>query len=496
MSLLLAVMLGCGYLSGRSVFEPEITSKNSISLLIESEPYDPLPTMDAGLTTAFDDLGTFRSAFIEAFLPGVPEHRIFTYRHDTPQVKFRSEINALAGYEYTHDEDFAYGYLYKGMRLNARINRNWGMRSIWYSGAFFGDSEYSVANSPLVDSFYKRNNDKIWIDNLAADIFYRNSSFYFALGRDKFQIGNSISGSIILSDRLNEYGFLLAEGSFGRFQLSLLHGTLISDAPLSIYNDAQANAKHYPEKYLALHQISYKAGDKIELFFGESLIYGDRGMDVNYLLPHAFWRVTEHNLQDRDNILIYGGANFKPGPQWTVYTNAIIDEMRYRELFGNWWGNKYAIQSGVSYQVPGARKPRVSLEFTAVRPWIYTHFLPWARYSHDKEALGYPKGSNLINYCAELDYPLPLMTVLNANISYTRQGSIGNSFTLNYIDEIPDIDNYQTKWLQGDIEDKLELTTTLKSSLFAHHKLMLGHSAVFDRENWKHQIYAGWQLTY
>ncbi len=494
---LLAIVLICfQYVVATSVFEPEIRSNSSVSLLIESNPYDPLPEMEPGLSTPFDNVQIFKSALIEAFLPGTPRHRIFSYAHETSHVQFRSEINALAGYEYTHDEDFSYGYLYKGMRLNAQFNNQWSMKSIWHSGAFFGDSYYSLAHSPLVNGFYKRNNDKIWIDNLAADISYRGEQFFFSLGRDKFQIGNSISGSIILSDVANEYGFILGEGSFGDFRLSVLYGNLISDAPLSLYEDELASSKHYPEKHLALHNISYKPRDQVELFFGEAVIYGDRGLDVNYLLPHAFWRVTEHNLQDRDNILIFGGANLKPVQNLTLYTNAIIDEMRYKEIFGSWWGNKYAIQTGAYYQVPGRDKPGFGFEITAVRPWIYTHFLPWTRYSHDGKALGYPKGSNLIDYTAELNYPLPFKSALNSKISYTRQGSEGNIFSLNYIEEIPDIDNYQVQWLQGNISDTFEIKNMLKSNFFAHHRLMLGHSASYDRKNWQHQLYAGWQLVY
>ncbi len=483
--------------SPSSIFHPEVHSSNSPSFLIEQQPYDPLPEIDDGLSTPFESLDIFYSALYDAFRLQPKRHSIFTYGFRANGIDFRTEINALAGYEYTHDEDFTYGYLYKGMRLNASINDHWRMRSIWYSGAFFGDSDQSVHSSPLVDSYYKTDSDKIWVDNLSGDISYKNDNFYLSLGRDKFQIGNSISGSIILSDTANEYGYFLAEASLGAFQLSLLHATLISDSPIPVYNDNNlANTRHYPDKYLALHQISYSWRDRLKLFFGESVIYGDRGMDVNYLLPQAFWRVTEHNLRDRDNILIYAGGSLRAHQKIKLYTQVIIDELRYAEVFGNWWGNKYAFQSGIQLGEPNAMKPRLTLEFTAVRPWIYAHYLPYSPYSHDGKPLGYPKGSNLLDYSIEFDYPLPMYSSLNCHASYTRQGSFGNHFSLNYHEEIADIDHTTADWLEGDISDTLAIQTMLKTSVFAHHKLMVGHKSTFDRTSWKHQIYAGWQLIY
>lgn len=480
-----------------SVFFPQVQSENSISLLLDGDEYDPLPEANLGLNTPFDSWAIFRDGLVDAFRISPAQQRIFSYRYQDQKLHFQSEINALAGYEYSDLADASFGYIYKGMRIKASINENWGMKSIWYSGAFYGDHREAAELSPLVDSFYKTSPNAIWVDNLSGDIWYRNPNFYFSLGRDNFQIGNSISGSIILNDRVNEYGYFLGEGSFGRFRLSLLHASLVADDTLHIYHDnIQANSKHYPDKYLALHQISYGIKDRFELFFGETLIYGDRGIDVNYLLPHAFWRATEHNLRDRDNIMIYGGTNFYPVDNILIYAHAMIDEMRYAKLFSDWWGNKYAVQSGISYLSPQSGKALLTLEFTAVRPWIYTHFLPWASYSHDQKALGYPMGSNLINYSAELHYPLPLSTTVNINTSYTRQGSIGNSFELNYLEEISDVDNTNTKWLQGEIEDRFRIQTSIKSSIFAHHNLLLGYGLEYDRDEWDSSIYAGWQLVY
>lgn len=488
-------ILEAGFTS--SIFKPSIRTEAKLSLLMNDDPYNELGNIAEGLVTPFDSLSAFKSSLIEAFLPAPSRRSIFQYGYRSSTLLFKSEINAIAGYEYSQTDDFSYGYLYKGMRVNAEINKNWKMRSYWHSGAFFGDAQSAVDHSPLVDGFYKTQSNSVWIDNLRADITYLTPWLQVSLGRDNFQIGNSISGSIILNNECNEYGYALAEGTFGRFKLSLLHGTLIADDPVSIYeHETVANSKHYPEKNLALHQITYTNTDRFELFFGESVIYGDRGLDVNYLMPQAFWRVTEHNLQDRDNILIYGGINLKPLAKTTIYTQAVIDEMRYKEFMGNWWGNKWAVQSGVSRFFGKEDKGRIGFEFTAVRPWIYTHYLPYTPYSHDSKPLGYPKGSNLIDYSAELNYSMNWQTSITAKASYTRQGSTGNNFSINYLTYVPDIDNTTADWLQGTVSDTFSLNTIVKSSFFAHHNILLGHKACYDKVSWDHLFFGAWQFIY
>lgn len=494
--LILALIILISVCRAQSILEPTIRSHSNISLLQEPELYDEMPIIETGLNTAFDDLPTLGASIIDALSLGPARYSLITYMYKKPRMVFDAEINFIAGYEHSNHPDFDYGFLYKGMRYQAQYNSNIRLRSLWYNGAFFGDTNSSLNHSPLVDGYYKINHDKVFIDNLVADLSYTHPNFRISLGRDRFGIGNNISGSIILSDKVNDYGYLFAEAQLGNFGIALLHGSLMADSLLAIYNNSHpANSKHYPDKYLALHQLSYRVPDKFDVFFGESIVYGDRGLDINYLLPHAFWRVTEHNLHNRDNILIYGGANIYPTKNLTWYTNAIIDEMRYSEILGDWWGNKYALQSGISYRKSSA-SPRFSVELTAVRPWIYTHYLPWSYYSHDRHTLGYHKGSNLLDYSAELHYPLPLQSSWNCHISYTRQGETGNNYALNYIQEIPDIDNTSAAWLEGKIHDKLSIQNIFKSAALAHHKLMLGHRSSWDKEDWTHELFAGWMFTF
>ncbi len=182
-------------------------------------------------------------------------------------------------------------------------------------------------------------------------------------------------------------------------------------------------------------------------FLGEHIVYGNRNFDLNYLLPLSFYRVIEHNLADRDNALIFGGLNFHFSKH-TFYTNFILDEFKKSEILGNWWGNKYAVQFGASFSFANYIK-RFGVEITAVRPWLYTHYILENKFSHDGISLGFPDGSNLAQTAAEMEFSLRKNLSLVTHFSYTVQGSVGNSFSINYKTREKDTAN----WLEGSKTD-------------------------------------------
>jgi hypothetical protein len=68
-------------------------------------------------------------------------------------------------------------------------------------------------------------------------------------------------------------------------------------------------------------------------------------------LSAAQYLLEDHrnNLQDRDNVLIFGGFDLKPSRRMTFYTQALIDELKYKELFSSWWGKN--MQCKAEYRI-------------------------------------------------------------------------------------------------------------------------------------------------
>ncbi|OPX28259.1 MAG: hypothetical protein B1H06_03595 [Candidatus Cloacimonas sp. 4484_143] len=408
--------------------------------------------------------------------PGIPRNSAFSFE-------------LYSGLDFISDTEDNYYFFYYGTYFSGSVNNRLRFYSNWWKGHFSLDQDYAHT-SYLIDSWTQSNSDstETYLDNITGRLQYSIAPWWdLSIGRSKYEIGSNIGGSIILSDECNDYGYLSTKFEFKDFSISMLHATLVADST----NDGK---KKFPNKYLATHKLDWHPSDRFNYFLGEHVMYGDRSIDANYLIPIGFWRITEHNLSDRDNVLIYTGFNWIPKDQQLVYSNFIIDELSVGELLNNWWGNKYAVQTGYSYDLKKNR--RISIEFTAIRPWLYTHKYIHTKFSQDDRSLGFPDGSNLIQFASEFEYSILDNLQINLHGSFTRQGSVGNDFSINYETRDKELDE-DTHWLEGEITNNILGRFVCNWSPLAHHRIKLAFIIQKTADDdWSKEVTIGYQARY
>lgn len=473
-----------------SIFDNRVKNRFAESLLHKSalnQSFEYVPAED-GFVHRFPSFREFGESFVEAFDIGSPRRALFSYRH--PDLS--ADFNIYAGYESNLHEDDSYGFLYKGWEVNAIALKKLHLHTDWYNGRFYGDPELSGTNL-LVNSWHKTDDRTITTDNMRGEFAYVDKKMKLAIGRNTFQVGNSLSGSVILSNLTNDYGYLLGEFKLGDFSFALMHGSLMADSVKTLTGSHYYDSKAYPDKFISLHQLNWQAGKNTELFLGESVIYGDRGIDVNYLLPNAFWRATEHNLYDRDNMMLYGGLNQRLPKDMLLYFQVAVDEFSYGKIFSSWWGNKYALQGGLELPLPYAD---LAMEITAVRPYTYAHYMNHTMYSHDGKALGYPKGSNIVDLTLQASVPIKNYVDWTCKLSLSRSGSEGSSWKDNYHDIFAgEIQTGEAHWFDGVITDEFTLQNSFYIPVMAHHRFLIGHEMKKSKEL-SHRGFAAWQFFY
>ena len=402
-----------------------------------------------------------------------------SYKNEFAEIR-NNLVIGFTGYSKKNND---HKFVYYGNSTTINIDNKLCLQSNWWNAHFDGDPKY--INDPIIDSWSHKEN---MVNNLSAKIHYLGKYGSTSIGRGKMQIGNNIGGSIILNDACNDYGYFSGKLDLGNFEISLFHSTLIPDS--------MNTEGIFDDKHIVLHQFDWKSKFDVHLFFGESVVYGNRNIDPSYLLPHAFYRIIEHNLRDRDNVLVYGGLNFTPnnGKRWILYGNLILDELNVREIFGNWWGNKYALQTGVS--TTWNSRLRTVAEFTAVRPWMYTHKFLVNKYSHDKISLGFPEGSNLIQFAFEFNFNIMRNLSVDVFSSYTKQGSLYNSFTQNYL-EVGNSNNATADWLEGDVTTTVKLLPVVTYKFLRLHEIKLGSELInLNEEFTDPSFFINYQFTY
>ena len=491
----------------------EITSQNHFSFLEERFDVDTYLQLKNGdvknftqTDLAITSWANFRDALSNFFSnEDIPSHFLEIHTHkklpnlmkdhsDTP-LRASFCFNLLTGADYVSNiaDENSYSFVYYGSKLFANIENTLYIDGYWWTGHFTGDEELFIT-SPIFDSWSQNSNDYLQtsIDNVSGKIVYMKRFGSLTVGRGTHVIGNNIGGSVILDDTCNDYGYFSGKLDFDKFSIALMHGTLIPDST-NVNDLGEPIYKDYNDKYIAVKKLDWKPNQKIHIFVGEEVIYGGRSIEPSYLLPQTFLRATEHNLRDRDNVLIFGGINLKPLSQNTFYVNFIFDELSKNKIFTDWWGNKYALQLGNSYLIDKKKDSRITIEFTAVRPWLYTHKILHNKYSHDGIGLGFPDGSNLIQIAGEFNYGLLKSLTANIHSSFTKQGSLGNDFSINYETRPDDT----ASWLEGEKTEKIEIKTVLKWQPLTHHKLLFGHSITrVDDNDIEHNFSISYQASY
>ena len=151
---------------------------------------------------------------------------------------------------------------------------------------------------------------------------------------------------------------------------------------------------------------------------------------ISQIIISFFWS-QEHNLGDIDNILLAFDFGYRILPGLIIYNTLVIDELSWKYIFNNWWGNKFSNQVGLFLNFKNLSLPDFRFEFTAVRPWTYTH--PNSSYSHRNYNIGAYHGPSSISYRLESFFIPSSNLVMKFTFEHIKKGiGIGSNINDNY----------------------------------------------------------------
>lgn len=359
-----------------------------------------------------------------------------------------------------------------------------------YNSAFTEPYEEEVGNWNMTQP-----SGMVTYDMLQSSIVYHNPYFNLGLYRQPVSWGASGINNLILSKSAPLYSYIGFNTQYRGIKLTFMHGSLMNDS--TGYRNISM-AERSRSKYIAAHRIDipFFKGSTI-IGFSEMVIYGDRNMEVSYLMPFGFYWPAGHALEDRDNMLM--AMDFKTTfiRNVTFYGSVLIDEMRFGELGKHWWANKHALQAGVRLAPTLASIPiDVQMEFTAVRPWLYTHKTLTTDYTQNGICLGFPYGANAQAGYLKIGAAFSRRFSVSGDFLHLRQGvdSNGNYWggdpTVSYESRNTDYD-YSTKWLMGDIKTTDQIKIIGSYELFNDFFLKSGatfYSTELNNEQESHRF--------
>jgi hypothetical protein len=257
--------------------------------------------------------------------------------------------------------------------------------------------------------------------------FNISKHIYMQFGHDRMFLGNGVR-SLIWSDWAPPQLYMRANVKVWKLNYLFQLNRMVADVNGS---PSGLGGGKYPDKFVALHHVSFNIGKKLNLGLFESVVFSPAdsvhggSFEWNYLNPVIFYRAIEHQFGSSDNVLL--GADFKLNLVRNVsfYGQMVIDEFLWGEVkSGNgWWANKFAFQAGAKYiNAFGVSNLDLLAETNVVRPYTYSHSTPFDSYSNYRQSIAHPTGANFRELIGTIRYqPLGRLN-LTAKVFYTHTG--------------------------------------------------------------------------
>ncbi|MBU1920103.1 capsule assembly Wzi family protein, partial [bacterium] len=267
-------------------------------------------------------------------------------------------------------------------------------------------------------------------------IQYYGKDLAITAGRGRHQWGPAQYGGLFLNGYAPPFDYVRFDGIFERrdnpwaLYYTFLHGFLESTTPAeTLYTLPDGRARTInSQKYISAQRVEIRPAANVIFGFSQGVIYGDRGLQLSYLTPLNWLYSVQHSNDDKDNLLLAADFKWRPIAGLKLYGELLMDDVVVGDLFKSTGNNKSAYTVGMHGIVPRPfwEKFDGRVEYTKIRPFVYTHFFETNTYSHWTSPLGYTREPNSEFITTEVRgtfYPVQV------TLHYSRQNHGANYYT-------------------------------------------------------------------
>ena len=274
---------------------------------------------------------------------------------------------------------------------------------------------------------YKRNGDGGEYSEMRGGVSYGWSWGSIGLVKDHLEWGSGYNGTNILYSKAPSFTMLkLAIKPVRWFELNFIHGWLVSQVIDSsrIYNYTGQKRDVFHPKYIAANLFTITPFEKLNVSFGNSIIYSDMNIHPAYLTPLFFYKSIDHHLNGMSN---YTGQNSQMFfdissrliKHTHFYATLFLDEISMSRMFqSDKHSNFFSLKAGFRVSNFPLKNLTLTAEYTRNNPQTYEHIIETTTFESNRYNLGHYLREN----AQELYIAANLKPFRNASISlsYTR----------------------------------------------------------------------------
>lgn len=208
--------------------------------------------------------------------------------------------------------------------------------------------------------------------------------FRLQFGKEKLVLGPGKRNVLFLSDNAPAFDNLRMDVTFDRIKYTYFHGFLRSP-----YLAVNTRGDTSDRKYIAGHRLELKVLPWLFIAGNESVVYGGRALETQYLNPIMIYHVAEQYAGDKDNNTLSIDATAFAGRGVKAYAALFLDDYRLADNPFTYWKQQWSLLAGIFWADPvGLEDTDVRMEYTRVEPFVYTHKFGLINYTHFEQSLG------------------------------------------------------------------------------------------------------------
>lgn len=376
----------------------------------------------------FNTTKTYYSVFNDTTkTPLFNQKEKFLYYY-TDSSKFNTFVNFIGSAEYLNSISKSSsgghaGLFTFGGEIRGAINNNFGYYAKATNGLQFGDTKLASFKNNLRYN-YKYNSDHDSSKFFDETIGYLSAEFDYAkfkVGRDRINIGYGFS-KIIMDNYSPPMDYFSIQLNYSIVNFSFLHGKLFG-VEKALPTPTGGGMTVIDDKYIAYHRLGINFSRHLQLGLGETIIYGNRNMDISYLNPFNFYKSAEHANKDRDNSMLFFDFKNNSFKGLTLFGTILIDDVDFSKFGTNWYGNKFIYDFGISYEPLSQYFPlTIGIQYLRIDPYVYAHRFSKNNYTSMNIGVGPDIQPNSESYFFDIKYKPHYRVELNLSYQIISHG--------------------------------------------------------------------------
>ena len=301
---------------------------------------------------------------------------------------FSFGLEPVWGIEYFYNENEGMYHSWGGLKANAYVGKHWGFYASLRDNTEtvkISDPEYFTQRGGG-GNYKSSSSGGVDYEEMRGGIIYSWNWGSFGLIKDHVNWGNNYHGPNIFNDRPPSIPQLTLRMKPAKwFELNYFHGWLVSmviDSNSSYYY-MKDNILQYREtfrpKYMAANIMTFTPWKRLNISFGNSIIYSDMNVQPAYLIPFLFYKAVDHMINsgiDNQNSQMFFDVSSRQIKHLHLYGTFFIDEFKKSRVYHSDEHNFWSMKLGAKESNLLLKDFSVTFEYTMTMPITYQHYVP------------------------------------------------------------------------------------------------------------------------